>query len=140
VCGDQRLPVPRAVLAERPGVRRRVGRHLVLGLRPELLKTAGARDSGSTLALPVTRVEALGSHLLVHLAAEGAGMDLADAADLGTGVRADDDAPPLFRRPAATLVARLPPHTVVEPGDRLRLCVDLERAHFFDLDTQLALR
>src|SRR3954469_5349639 len=34
VCGDQRLPVPRRVLALRPGLRSRVGDHLVLGLRP----------------------------------------------------------------------------------------------------------
>jgi ABC-type sugar transport system ATPase subunit len=140
VCGDQRLSVPRAVLAQRAGVRSRVGGHLVLGLRPEMLKTSGSRDAGSALDLPVMRVEALGSHLLVHFEAEGAGMQLADAADVETGVRGDDDAPPVFRRPAATLVARLPPHTVVQRGDRVRLFVDLERAHFFDLGTQYALR
>jgi multiple sugar transport system ATP-binding protein len=140
VCGDQRLPVPRALLAQRLGMRSRVGGHLVLGLRPEMLTTSGSGGAGSALELPVVRVETLGSHLLVHVEAEGAGMQLADAADVQAGVGADDDAPPVYRRPAATLVARLPPHTVIERGDRVRLFVDLERAHFFDLDTQDALR
>src|SRR3954447_6596585 len=139
ICGDQRLPVPRRVLAERPGLRRRVGDHVVLGLRPEVLRTCRAGDTGSTLQLPVTRVERLGSHLLAHFEAQGAGMQLADAADIRPGLQADDDAPPLFRRPAATLIARLHPHTAIERGDQVRLFVDLDRAHFFDLETQQAL-
>src|SRR4051794_37975564 len=64
VCGDQRLPVPHRVLAQRRGLRSRVGGHVVLGLRPEMLSTCGSGDAGSTLELPVTRVERLGSHLL----------------------------------------------------------------------------
>jgi ABC-type sugar transport system ATPase subunit len=51
-----------------------------------------------------------------------------------------DAGPAIFSRPAATLTARLPPHTLVKPGQRLRLFVDLERAHFFDPTTQCALR
>ena len=142
VCGDQRLSVPRAVLARRAGVRSRVGGHLVLGLRPEMLKTSRSHDAGSALELPVVRVEALGAHLLVYFEAEGAGLQLAGAADVQMLVRGDDEAPPtaVFTRPVATLIARLPPHAVVAPGDRVRLVVDLERAHFFDPDTQCALR
>src|SRR4051794_23407054 len=102
VCGGQRLPVPRRVLALRPGLRSHVGDHLVLGLRPETLRTSGSGDASSALELPVTGVERLGSHLLVYLEAEGAGMHLSDAAALQPDVRADDDAPPLFRRPAPT--------------------------------------
>src|SRR3954470_7796431 len=58
-CGDQRLPVPDSVLAQRPGLRSRVGDHVVLGLRPEMLRTCRPGDAGSTLQLPVTRVERL---------------------------------------------------------------------------------
>ena len=142
VCGDQRLPVPRAVLARRAGVRSRVGGHLVLGLRPEMLKTSRSRDAGSALELPVVRVETLGAHLLVYLEADGAGLQLAGAADVQMLGGGDDEAPPtaVFSRPVATLIARLPPHAVVAPGDRVRLFVDLERAHFFDPDTQYALQ
>jgi multiple sugar transport system ATP-binding protein len=139
VCGRQRLVVPEVVLARLKGLRSHVGGHLILGLRPEVLAPAGSHAAGSVLELPVTLVEPLGSHLLVHLEAEGAGMQLADA---GQALRAgsDDAAPAIFSRPTATLTARLPAHTRVEPGDRLRLFVDLERAHFFDPGTQAALR
>lgn len=139
VCGDQQLSLPRTLLAQRPVLRSRVGEHLVLGLRPELLRPSRPGDVGSALELPVTRVEGLGSHQLVSFHAEGAGMQLTDTADVRPGLRRDRDAPPVFRRPAATLVARLPPHMVLEPGHRVRLFVDLERAHFFDLHTQHAL-
>jgi multiple sugar transport system ATP-binding protein len=121
----------------------RSGGHLILGLRPELLAPAASHAAGSVLELPVTLVEALGPHLLVHLEAEGAGLQLADTGRaLRAGVRevTDDPGPAIFSRPAATLTARLPPHTRVQQGQRLRLFVDLERAHFFDPTTQCALR
>jgi multiple sugar transport system ATP-binding protein len=143
MCGKQRLVVPEAVLAQRKGLRSHVGGHLILGLRPELLAPADSHAAGSVLELPVTLVEALGPHLLVHLEAEGAGLQLADTSRaLRAGARevTDDAGPAIFSRPAATLTARLPPHTLVERGQRLRLSVDLERAHFFDPTTQCALR
>jgi multiple sugar transport system ATP-binding protein len=143
VCGKQRLVIPEAVLIRRKGLRSHVGSHLILGLRPEMLAPAGSGAAGSVLELPVTLVEALGSHLLVHLEAEGAGLEFADA---GQALRAsvhegpDDAGPAIFRRPTATLTARLPRHALVKPGQRVRLFVDLERAHFFDPTTQCALR
>ena len=142
VCGDQRLSVPRAVLAQRKGVHSRVGGHLVLGLRPEMLKPSGPARRG--LRARAARGPRRGARLAParHFEAEGAGLQLADAADVRMRVHEDDEAPPtaVFSRPVATLAARLPPHAVVAPGDRLRLFVDLERAHFFDPDTQCALR
>jgi multiple sugar transport system ATP-binding protein len=141
--GGQRLVLPADVLNERAGVEERVGEHLVLGLRPEAFAPAGPRDPGPALELPVSAVEDLGSHLLVHLEAEGAGLQLAGAGDaIRAGVRLDldDDATAVFTRPTATLVARLASHTRVRPGERVRLSVDFDRAHFFDPDTQRALR
>jgi len=137
VCGDQSLELPAAVLARRRGLRSFVGGHLVLGVRPEQLGLARSTAAGPVLDLPVTYVETLGSHLLVHLEAEGAGMHLAEAPEpIQGGVRGVA----AFTRPAATLIARLPAQTVVNPGERVRLSVDLERAHFFDPATQFALR
>jgi multiple sugar transport system ATP-binding protein len=141
--GRQRLVVPAEVLFDRDGVEERVGEHLILGLRPEAFALAGPRDAGPIVELPVTGVEDLGSHQLVHLEAEGAGMQLANASDaIRAGVRVDleDDATAVFTRPTATLVARLPSHARVRPGERLRLSVDFDRVHFFDPDTQRALR
>jgi multiple sugar transport system ATP-binding protein len=142
VCGMQRLAVPAAVLSQRRGLRSHVGRHLILGLRPEALAPAGSGAAGSVLELPVTDVETLGSHLLVHLEADGAGVQLADAGDaLRAGVSEDPEQGEVatFTRPTATLVARLPANADVKRGQRLRLAVDLHRAHFFDPGTGCAL-
>jgi multiple sugar transport system ATP-binding protein len=141
--GRQRLALPESVVAEHKGLRSHVGGHLVLGLRPESLVREGLGTAGALLELPVAEVEALGSHVLVHLEAEGAGMQLKDAGwRLGSGERddADDGGVATFVRPTETLIARLPPHTQVKPGQFLRLGVKLERAHFFDPATQSALR
>jgi len=142
LCGDQRLVVPATVLARHKGLGSHVGGHLVLGLRPEMLAPARNGASGSVVDLPVVLVEDLGSHVLVHLEAEGAGMQLADAGQgLGADVRdgSGDAGTATFSRPTATLTARLPAHTRVYRGERLRVSVDLERAHFFDPSTQFAL-
>ena len=133
VCGRQRLPLPDAVLARHKGLRSHLGRHLILGLRPEML--APARGDGAEVELPVAFIESLGSHLLVHCEAQGAGMQLAESGPGELG----DAGPAVFSRPTEMLTARLPPHAAVRPGDRLRLSVDLERAHFFDPATQFAL-
>jgi multiple sugar transport system ATP-binding protein len=143
VCGRQRLVVPADVLTDNSALEDHVGRHLILGLRPEALSLADGRSTGPVLELPVTAVEALGSHLLLHLEAEGAGMQLASASDaLSAGVREDsaDETTAVFTRPTSSLVARVSPHARVRPGERVRLSVNFERAHFFDLDTQRALR
>jgi multiple sugar transport system ATP-binding protein len=140
--GRHRLVVPQSVARERRGLRSHVGRHLVLGLRPEALVATGPETAGAVLELPVTFVESLGSHQLVHLEAEGAGMQLTDHAErLRGGERDDgDSALATFTRPTATLTARVPSRTRVRPGELLRLRVNLERAHFFDPATQLAIR
>ena len=142
VGGKQRLVVPEALLTRHKGLRSHVGEHLILGLRPELLAPADSHAAGSVLELRVALVEALGPHLLVHLEAEGAGLQLADTREaLRAGApEGDVPGPAIFSRQAETLTARLPPHTLVKPGQRLRLFVDLERAHFFDPTTQRALR
>jgi multiple sugar transport system ATP-binding protein len=143
VCGRQPLTLPADVLTENEELQEHVGRHLILGLRPEALAVAGARSAGPALELPVTAVETLGSHQLVHLEAEGAGMQLASASDAlhaGVGGEPEQEAAALFTRPTSTLVARVSPDAHVRPGERLRLSVDLHRAHFFDPDTQRALR
>jgi multiple sugar transport system ATP-binding protein len=137
--GDRhRLVVPDAVVKRRPGLRSHVGRDLVLGLRPEGIAIAGDRPGACALTLPVALVETLGSHLLVHLEAQGAGLQLADGGEsLREGPHAVGGA--TYVRPTETLIVSLPPYTRVEPGDRLRIFIDLERAHLFDPATQSAL-
>ncbi len=139
--GARRLVVPRTVAAHRPALRDHVGRDLILGLRPEMLTTVRSSPTASALRLPVARVESVGSHLLVQVEAEGAGLLPVDSGQRPAAAHDEDEdaSTPMFSRPAETLTARLPPHTAVQAGDRLQLFVDLGRAHFFDPVTQRAL-
>jgi ABC-type sugar transport system ATPase subunit len=89
------------------------GRDVIVGIRPEALDhTRHEGRDAQPLELPVALVEALGSDTLVHL---------------------DLDATTL-------LTARLPPHTRARPGERLRVQVDTSMLHFFDPETEQALR
>jgi multiple sugar transport system ATP-binding protein len=129
--GDQRLALPESVVQRVPALLGRIGAGVILGLRPEIFSTTDVRAGSGVLHLPVTLVEPLGPHLLVHIEAEGAGLQVSDA--LG------DAGAPAFARPTSTLIASLPPFERVRAGERLRLFVDLDRAHFFDPATQRSL-
>jgi multiple sugar transport system ATP-binding protein len=84
------------------------------------------------LQLPVVLTEALGSDLLVHVSSTASPVHLGDVLD--------DEADLVGLEASARLVARVPPGARAELGAPVRLRVDLARLHFFDPDTQLALR
>jgi multiple sugar transport system ATP-binding protein len=84
-----------------------VGREIVLGVRPESISDpehARFETSGNALSMQVTLVQPLGDKLAVHLATE--------------------------RHPK--LVAQLDAFAHVKAGDNLRLCIDMNRVHFFE--------
>jgi multiple sugar transport system ATP-binding protein len=123
--GSSRLALPDPL----PSVLRHVGEPVVAGIRPEVLEWAPSGD-GPVLELPVVLVEALGSDKLVHLQSDAPAVLTGEAArELGE-----------LEGSEARIVARLAPDTPVEPGDRLRVRVDLDRLHLFDPETEWALR
>jgi multiple sugar transport system ATP-binding protein len=117
---------------DRPALRSHVGREVVVGIRPEGVDLAVNGNVGDTLRLPVVLTEALGSDMLVHAHSQAPAVHLGDVLD--------DEADLEALEPSARVVARVPPSAGVEPGNPVRLRVDLQRMHFFDPDTQLALR
>jgi multiple sugar transport system ATP-binding protein len=134
VLGSQRMRLPDhlpdAVLA-------RGGAPVVLGIRPESLSYAppGEQDD-HTLEASVELVESLGSDLLVHVELDAPAVLTEDQLEVAREVGGD----PAADLARARFTARLAPDVVVRSGDRVRLRVDMERAHFFDPDTTLALR
>jgi multiple sugar transport system ATP-binding protein len=116
--GDQRL-----------GVRTTHRGDVVVGVRPEALSAAGP-DDPDVLEMPVVLSEMLGSDVLLHLDAPAASALTADMLDAG------DDLVEDTRR----FIARVPPSVRPAPGERLRLRVDLERVHLFDLATEQVIR
>ena len=133
--GSQRLPLPDAVRAARPGLRAHAGRKIIVGLRPEHLSTVGNpsgvgnNGDGPVLEGDVDLVEALGSEMLVHFSID-AHRVLAEGAH-------EEEETQLIERGEG--VARVDPRVRVKPGDQGRFRVDVERIHFFDPDTGLSI-
>jgi multiple sugar transport system ATP-binding protein len=87
------------------------------------------------LEAPVALVESLGSDLLVHTELDAPAVLTRDQLEVAREV-GGDSAADLAR---ARFTARLTPDVRVAPGDRVRLRVDVDRLHYFDPDTTLAL-
>ena len=132
--GAYRFHLTDKVLAERPALRNHDGADVVVGIRPESLEDASLSDGRlpSTIEVMVELREGLGSEVVAHarLAAREPQVETAqkdpDAAFTGGG--------------GVELVARLDPRTTVKMGQRATFTVDVERLHFFDQATGLAIR
>jgi multiple sugar transport system ATP-binding protein len=125
--GGSHLVLPDSVLERRPALMGRAGEEVVLGIRPEALKVAGA--ARPTLDGEVFLAESLGSDVLAHVDVDAAAVT---HAVLGSEV---NGTPPQRAR----VTARLEPSLGVKTGDRLALVADPERFHFFDPQTERAL-
>jgi multiple sugar transport system ATP-binding protein len=133
--GRQRLPLPLAVA---DSVRERAGGDaIVVGVRPEAIHhvPAGVFEPRA-LEAPVLLVESLGSDLLVHTELDAPAVLTRDQLEVAREVGGD----PAADLARARFTARLTPDVRVVPGDRVRLRVDVDRLHYFDPDTTLALR
>jgi multiple sugar transport system ATP-binding protein len=111
--GPHRLPLSAAVAAR---LRRSTG-DLLVGLRPEHFALV-PDDAPDALPATVEITEQLGSETLVYFRVDGINAE-------GIGAEADAELGSAF-------VARLDPRLHPTPGQRVRVAVDLERAHFFD--------
>ncbi|HEU0055526.1 MAG TPA: sn-glycerol-3-phosphate ABC transporter ATP-binding protein UgpC [Longimicrobium sp.] len=110
--GAFRLPLP-AAWAARLGDR--VGRPVVLGIRPESLHAARGRPADAPVAdaaFTVEALEPLGNEIFVHATTAAGGH---------------------------RVTARVPPQPLPAPGEALSLGFDLARLHFFDAETERSL-
>jgi multiple sugar transport system ATP-binding protein len=111
---DHALPLPEPVAAR---LRRRDG-EMIVGLRPEHFTAAASEGDASALPVVTEITEQLGSETLVYFRIEGISSEASGGGTQG-GL-------------GGAFVARLDPRTNPGPGEKLRLVVDVERAHFFD--------
>jgi len=135
VVGSQRLALPLDV----PGaVRERAGGgEIVVGVRPEAIHhVPGGVPEPHSLEAPVVLVESLGSDLMVHTELDAPAVLTEDQLEVAREVGGHAQA----EQVNAKVTARLPPDVGVAVGDRVRLAVDVDRMHFFDPETTLALR
>jgi multiple sugar transport system ATP-binding protein len=133
--GGHRLTLPDELLERRPGLMRRVGEEVVVGIRPEALAPAG--EARPALEGEVMLVESLGSDVLAHVEVDAPAVlagDQLEAAKEILGSEANGTPPQRAR-----VTARLEPSVPVAAGERLALAVDPLRLHFFDPGTERAL-
>ncbi|HWU62360.1 MAG TPA: sn-glycerol-3-phosphate ABC transporter ATP-binding protein UgpC [Ensifer sp.] len=127
--GGFSLPVPEAVIAARPALTRHVGKDIVVGVRAEALSVADAEAGYGRIGGSIAFIEDFGATKLVHLDIGGAGK-LEE-------VTAEADEVSLS---GPRLRASIPATQTLRLGETLRLSVDPEQLHFFDAETENAIR
>jgi multiple sugar transport system ATP-binding protein len=138
VFGSQRIELPKAP----PAVTAYDGREVVLGIRPEAVDVSlNGVAAGRELTLPIVLTEALGSDLLVHLDVDAPAVVTGDMlSGIDTLTEAEAESTASVAAGHARMTARLPPSVSARPGESIRLKVEPERLHFFDPETQAAIR
>jgi multiple sugar transport system ATP-binding protein len=134
--GEIVLPLPRSLLARRPGLAHYAGRDVVVGIRPEDIEDASLVPSanGSSLPVRVTLAEALGAEVIAHFPLGG------EVEPTAPEVPSETPSPEAAPDSGAVLTARLSPRSSARTGQPLRVVIDLERLHFFDPETDQAIQ
>jgi multiple sugar transport system ATP-binding protein len=133
--GVQSLAVDDEEVARHPPLVDRVGRDVIVGVRPEKLHdgSAGGLRDRRQLAGVVSAREALGSDLLVYFTVEGIHKLSAAATALAHDIEDPTEVEALaLERSGAVLVARLEPHSPVVTGGPVVVAVAPGSLLFFD--------
>jgi multiple sugar transport system ATP-binding protein len=129
--GSADLPLPDA----RPALEGAVGKPIAVGIRPEALDLAGDGQR-PTIRGRVEAVEALGAEQLAHVSVEGRPVLVEDVLEgLVDADEAKELAELMTDERRATVVARLDASAPVRPDDAIELAVNVNRLHFFDIDS-----
>jgi multiple sugar transport system ATP-binding protein len=136
--GSTELALDAAVLQRSPALRAYEGRRVVVGIRPEDLDDAALQTGappGHRMTASVDLLEALGSEVLAHFTVDAPPVVTDDTKELVRDLGGTAQLEARAQEGTSTFVARLDPHTGARRGERLELVVDVERMHFFDLET-----
>ncbi len=129
--GETTLPLSGERLLESPALRGFAGRDVIVGIRPEILGDPTIGDqSDVTLPVHVLLREGLGSEVVVHARLDARAPKVATA----QGENA------ILTRDGVGIIARLDPRTSVIVDEPARFSVEIDRLHFFDPDSGLAIR
>jgi len=124
-----RFIVPPEVLAARPGLRRRIGQDIVLGIRPESFVVAASEAAVFHAEVLVTEAHGADSFVFFDLPTPPVTAEerLVTSADGRAAMR-------------TRLAARIPSQRVLKAGERLPLAPDPLQLHWFDMQTAAAIR
>ena len=135
--GSHSLDLPSEIVASKPALKDYFGKTVVVGIRPKAFEDAAVdKDHGSGLHINTTveNVEALGFEKIVYFDIDAKRVIQEDALDL------DEDADVIQHGEGTRISGRFNPASKAKVGEPLTVAVAVEEAHFFDLDTGLAIR
>jgi multiple sugar transport system ATP-binding protein len=123
--GPVRFPLTDSTLARHPRLARREGEPVIVGFRPETVDVDPEATDTEALDVTVTGVQQLGKETRVLFSAPKHGVGVGDIPDL-------DDVTNKVGRPGELMVTLSPPRPL-SFGDPLRLRLDPESLHLFDV-------
>jgi multiple sugar transport system ATP-binding protein len=132
--GSQEIPLPGTIAAAKPRLASFAGRLVIVGLRPEHLPAARPDWAGPVLRGDVSLTEGLGSQLLVHFS-----IDATRASSEEVRAAAEEELDESEVTSASEGIALVDARAPIRAGERASFAVDVERMHFFDPDSGLAI-
>ncbi len=135
--GSQTLAVPDEVLQQRPALEGYLGRNVAVGVRPKDFEDASVltdHPSDQRLRASILHTEALGFEIIVYFDMDARPVISQEALELS------EEETSAAESSATRVHARFSPTTAVRAGDTIEVAVTVTNAHFFDLETGLAIR
>ena len=135
--GSQSLDVPDEVLQHRPALEGYLDRKVAVGLRPkdfEDASIASDHPADQRLRATVLHTEALGFEIIGYFDMDAKPVISKEALELS------DEEISAAESSSTRVHARFNPTTMARSGDTIDVAVTVGNAHFFDLETGLAIR
>jgi len=134
--GSQRVDLPASLLRRLPGLRRYDGREVVVGIRPEhfVVPNGTGVPEGRGVTVDVDLVEPLGNEILIHFS-----IDAPRVREESEGVADDSSSAGIAGASNVEGVARADPRADVRAGTRATFALEVDRLHFFDVETLASL-
>jgi len=128
--GEYEIKVDSRSLDAHPGVEKRMGQELVVGIRPDSMEAAvmAGPDDKRTIRAEVEATEMLGAETFVHFSGKRPPVITPDIEEL----LADTGQTASSLGDTSKFVARVSPDARVRRGESIDLIVDTAKLHFFD--------
>ena len=128
--GEYEIKVDSRSLDAHPGVEKRMGQELVVGIRPHSMEAAvmAGPDDKRTIRAEVEATEMLGAETFVHFSGKRPPVITPDIEEL----LADTGQTASSLGDTSKFVARVSPDARVRRGESIHLIVDTAKLHFFD--------
>ena len=135
--GSQSLAVPEEVLQRRPALEGYLDRKMAVGVRPKDFEDASIvsdHPADQRLRASILHTEALGFEIIVYFDVDAKPVISREALELS------EEETRAAETSSTRVNARFNPTTAVRAGDTIDVAVTVGNAHFFDLETGLAIR